>query len=82
MFDCPLCDKQNCLTCKAIHEGKNCQQYQADLQLQAADDEHAKQTQDMLKVIYPLTKGFHFVCWAVQMHLIANDGGKNFLSVA
>ena len=40
----------NCLTCKAIHEGVNCQEYQDDLKRRAANDEAAKATQEMLQV--------------------------------
>ena len=35
-FNCHICSKQNCLLCKAIHEGMNCQEYQDDLKRQAA----------------------------------------------
>ena len=49
-FDCPLCTKRNCLLCKAIHEGMNCQEYQDDLKRRAANDAAAKATQDMLEV--------------------------------
>ncbi|XP_023932780.1 ranBP-type and C3HC4-type zinc finger-containing protein 1 [Lingula anatina] len=48
-FDCPVCGKKNCLTCKAIHEGINCKQYQEDLQIRAGNDKAAKQTNDMLE---------------------------------
>ena len=46
----------NCLTCKAIHEGINCQEYQDDLRRRAANDEAAKATQDMLDVREALTQ--------------------------
>ena len=45
-----VCVQVNCLTCKAIHEGINCQEYQDDLRRRAADDEAAKATQEMLDV--------------------------------
>ena len=45
-----LCLQVNCLTCKAIHEGINCQEYQDDLRRRAANDEAAKATQEMLDV--------------------------------
>ena len=49
-FDCPVCVKRNCLLCKAIHEGMNCQEYQEDLKRRAANDAAAKATQEMLEV--------------------------------
>ena len=49
-FNCPICHKVNCLLCKAIHEGMDCQEYQDDLKRRAANDEAAKATQEMLNV--------------------------------
>ncbi|XP_039264818.2 ranBP-type and C3HC4-type zinc finger-containing protein 1-like [Styela clava] len=43
-FYCNVCQKTNCLTCKAIHEGKNCKEYQDELTRKAATDEEAKKT--------------------------------------
>ena len=48
-FDCNVCGVQNCLTCKAIHVGKNCKEYQAEIKLNAQNDENAKRTQQMLE---------------------------------
>ena len=50
-FTCPICHKTNCLTCKAIHEGMNCRQYQDDLQMRAGNDVAAKQTHDTIQVM-------------------------------
>ena len=49
-FTCEVCNKKNCILCKAIHEGMNCQQYQDDLKRRAANDEAAKATQEMMEV--------------------------------
>ena len=49
-FTCQVCNKKNCILCKAIHEGMNCQQYQDDLKRRAANDQAAKATQEMLEV--------------------------------
>ena len=49
-FPCQICNHRNCLTCKAIHEDKNCQEYQDDLKRDAANDEAARKTQEMLEV--------------------------------
>lgn len=42
---------------QAIHEGKNCRQYQDDLQLRAQNDAAARQTSDMLQVGAPRGAG-------------------------
>jgi RanBP-type and C3HC4-type zinc finger-containing protein 1 len=49
-FTCDVCGHMNCLTCKAIHEGMNCREYQTELQLKAQNDDAALKTQEMLKV--------------------------------
>ena len=49
-FDCPVCTKTNCLTCKAIHYPVNCKEYQDDLKRNAANDEAARKTQEYLEV--------------------------------
>ncbi|XP_067904722.1 ranBP-type and C3HC4-type zinc finger-containing protein 1-like isoform X2 [Heterodontus francisci] len=50
-FHCPLCNKKNCLLCKAIHEGMDCRQYQDDLRIRAENNKAAKQTADMLTAL-------------------------------
>ncbi|XP_075733606.1 ranBP-type and C3HC4-type zinc finger-containing protein 1 isoform X7 [Rhipicephalus microplus] len=47
-FMCPVCGHQNCLTCRAIHEGKNCLQYQDELDFNAPNGQEAKQTKEYL----------------------------------
>ena len=49
-FDCPVCQKRNCLTCKAIHFPVNCKEYQDDLKRNAANDEAARKTKEYLEV--------------------------------
>ena len=49
-FDCQVCNKRNCLTCKAIHLNMTCQQYQDDLKIKSENDVAAKRTQEMLEV--------------------------------
>ncbi|KAL4234057.1 hypothetical protein ACF0H5_005711 [Mactra antiquata] len=48
-FTCQVCGKENCLTCKVIHQGMNCKQYQDDLKIRAKNDKAASQTQIMLR---------------------------------
>lgn len=47
-FDCPVCKKSNCILCKAIHEGKNCKEYQDEVMQKAATDHEAKKTKELL----------------------------------
>ena len=50
-FDCPVCNKRNCLLCKAIHYPEmNYKEYQEDLRIKAANDKAAQETQKMLEV--------------------------------
>lgn len=49
-FLCQVCAKENCLVCKAQHEGKNCRQYQDDFQQRARTDMNAKLTLRFLEV--------------------------------
>ncbi|MEE6462945.1 hypothetical protein FKM82_005705 [Ascaphus truei] len=64
-FICPICYAQNCLICKAIHDGMNCRQYQDDLRIRALNDSAARQTNDMLRV-KTISRGHHQICWCRQ----------------
>ncbi|WAR12399.1 HOIL1-like protein [Mya arenaria] len=48
-FVCQVCGIENCLTCKAIHTGMNCKQYQDDLNARSTNDKAASQTKIMIK---------------------------------
>ncbi|GIY62366.1 ranBP-type and C3HC4-type zinc finger-containing protein 1 [Caerostris darwini] len=48
-FLCPVCKRTNCLTCAAIHEGRNCKQYQDQLALNSDTSEEAKKTKEYLQ---------------------------------
>lgn len=71
-FRCPVCRHENCLTCRAIHEGMNCKQYQEDLRTRAANDEAAKQTQAVLQGM--LEKGEAMHCPKCQVIVQKKDG--------
>ncbi|KAM9573697.1 sharpin [Guaruba guarouba] len=58
-FRCPVCQALNCLLCKAIHEGKNCRQYQDDLELRARNDAAARQTSAMLQTLVQRGDAMH-----------------------
>ncbi|XP_051887179.1 ranBP-type and C3HC4-type zinc finger-containing protein 1-like [Pristis pectinata] len=71
-FHCPLCNKKNCLVCKAIHEGINCKEYQDDLKIQAENNEAAKQTAEMLKTL--LNQGEAMYCPKCKIVVQKKDG--------
>ncbi|KAM8916852.1 ranBP-type and C3HC4-type zinc finger-containing protein 1 isoform 1-T1 [Spinachia spinachia] len=48
-FRCELCQRVNCILCRAIHEGMNCKDYQDDLRVRAENDQAAQQTKQMLE---------------------------------
>ncbi|XP_076242156.1 uncharacterized protein LOC143184076 [Calliopsis andreniformis] len=48
-FLCPVCRANNCLTCQAIHTGKNCKQYQQELRLSKETDQESRRTAAMLE---------------------------------
>ncbi|XP_035220075.1 uncharacterized protein LOC118193137 isoform X2 [Stegodyphus dumicola] len=48
-FLCPVCKHTNCLTCAAIHEGKNCRQFQDDVAFRCDSSEEAKKTKEYLQ---------------------------------
>uniref|UniRef100_UPI00359018DD ranBP-type and C3HC4-type zinc finger-containing protein 1 isoform X1 n=1 Tax=Myxine glutinosa TaxID=7769 RepID=UPI00359018DD len=58
-FRCPRCNHCNCLTCKALHEGMDCKQYQEDLRFRAVSDHAALQTHDFLKTMVQQGEAMH-----------------------
>ncbi|KAJ8303511.1 hypothetical protein KUTeg_019907 [Tegillarca granosa] len=71
-FKCPVCKHENCLTCKAIHEGMNCKQYQEDLKIRASNDKAAKRTQEMLQNMVKEGEAMH--CPKCQVIVQKKDG--------
>ncbi|XP_075208816.1 ranBP-type and C3HC4-type zinc finger-containing protein 1-like [Anomaloglossus baeobatrachus] len=71
-FVCPICGAQNCLICKAIHDGMNCKEYQDDLRIRAQNDAAAKQTSDMLKTL--VQTGEAMYCPACEIIVQKKDG--------
>ncbi|XP_033124748.1 ranBP-type and C3HC4-type zinc finger-containing protein 1-like isoform X2 [Anneissia japonica] len=71
-FPCPICKKKNCLTCKAIHEGMNCKEYQDSLRADAANDQAARQTQMMLDEL--VRKGDAMHCPKCKIIVQKKDG--------
>lgn len=48
-FVCPVCDKVNCVNCKAIHEEKTCEEYQFDLKNDVKNQKELKMTENAIK---------------------------------
>ncbi|XP_037911471.1 uncharacterized protein LOC119651784 [Hermetia illucens] len=48
-FKCPVCTITNCLTCRVIHDGLTCKQYQDRLNSDCDSNADAKQTKEMLE---------------------------------
>ncbi|XP_064466826.1 uncharacterized protein LOC135377970 [Ornithodoros turicata] len=66
VFLCPVCKHTNCLTCRVIHEGKNCLQYQDELEYNAPESQEAKQTKDYLDEMVTAGQAMH----CPQCHVI------------
>ncbi|CAM4658593.1 hypothetical protein PO909_027426 [Leuciscus waleckii] len=71
-FTCDICHETNCLLCKAIHKGMNCQQYQDDLRIRAQNDDAALQTTQMLDQL--LKNGEAMNCPKCQVIVQKKDG--------
>ncbi|CAM5095344.1 unnamed protein product [Natator depressus] len=71
-FACPVCQKVNCLLCKAIHETMNCKEYQDDLKLRAQNDQAARQTTEMLTTM--VQKGEAMYCPTCKIVVQKKDG--------
>lgn len=71
-FDCDVCQKRNCLTCKAIHDNMTCKEYQDDLKRRADNEDTAKRTQAMLEEL--IRKGDAMKCPQCSVVLQKKDG--------
>ncbi|CAG7837166.1 unnamed protein product [Allacma fusca] len=72
VFNCPVCKKRNCLTCQAIHEGVDCQQYQRQLAIDSETDENAKSSRLMLEKM--IQRGEALECPACHVVLLKKWG--------
>ncbi|XP_067271711.1 ranBP-type and C3HC4-type zinc finger-containing protein 1 [Pseudorasbora parva] len=71
-FTCDICNETNCILCKAIHKGMNCQEYQDDLRIRAQNDDAALQTTQMLDQL--LRNGEAMNCPKCQVIVQKKDG--------
>ena len=61
VFECPVCNHKNCLTCKAIHEDMDCREYQQQL-LEKPTNKQAKKTKKLLKKLVKKKQAMHCPC--------------------
>ncbi|KAK7586070.1 hypothetical protein V9T40_003946 [Parthenolecanium corni] len=72
VFACPVCYKNNCLACQAIHEGLNCAQYQRKIQIESENDPVARKTLKHLEKM--LEKGEAMNCPTCQIIILKRTG--------
>lgn len=70
-FKCPLCQRLNCITCQAIHEGQDCKQYQQSM-LNEAQDENSVKTKKWIEGL--ITTGEALQCPSCQVILLKKWG--------
>ncbi|XP_018917886.2 uncharacterized protein [Bemisia tabaci] len=71
-FLCPVCNRNNCLTCQAIHSGINCKQYQEQMREESETNVDAKRTRDMLEEM--VERGEAMACPSCQVVLMKKWG--------
>ena len=70
-FKCPVCNHNNCLTCKAIHESMNCKEYQNQLFAESTNKQ-AKKTRKLLKKLVKKKEAMH--CPDCNIILMKKEG--------
>ncbi|XP_014785078.1 ranBP-type and C3HC4-type zinc finger-containing protein 1 isoform X2 [Octopus bimaculoides] len=71
-FPCPVCQHTNCLTCKSIHEGKNCKEFQDDLNRASRQNANAERTKIYLTNL--LKSGDAMKCPQCEVIVTKKDG--------
>ncbi|XP_055614394.1 ranBP-type and C3HC4-type zinc finger-containing protein 1-like [Uranotaenia lowii] len=71
-FKCPVCTIVNCLTCRAIHDGLDCKQYQDRMNSDCDTNIDAKRTKDMLQQM--VDKGDALYCPTCQVVMMKKWG--------
>lgn len=77
-FICPVCQKVNCIPCKAIHEEKTCEQHQDDLINDQKNQQELKLTEEAVKkmiesgeVSFNYSKDeFYFLIYLLQQAML------------
>ncbi|XP_053694732.1 uncharacterized protein LOC128742408 [Sabethes cyaneus] len=71
-FKCPVCTIVNCLTCRAIHDGLDCKQYQDRMNSDCDTSIDSKQTKAMLQEM--VDKGNALMCPTCQVVMMKKWG--------
>ena len=71
-FCCPVCTRVNCITCRAIHEGLDCRDYQEKLEADARHNEEARKTRQYLQQMLSSRHAIH--CPVCRIVLMKKDG--------
>lgn len=71
-FKCPVCTIVNCLTCRAIHDGLDCKQFQDRMQSDCDTNIEARRTRDLLQEM--VERGDAFVCPTCQVVMMKKWG--------
>lgn len=71
-FLCLVCDKVNCIGCKAIHQGKNCQEYQDETNPDGKKQRENAESEDMIKGM--IAKGEAMYCPRCGIPVMKTEG--------
>lgn len=71
-FDCPVCEKVNCLRCNVTHMGKTCKEYQEDLKLADINDKNAQKNKEALDELIQKKKAMY--CPGCKIILCKQEG--------
>ncbi|XP_055634528.1 uncharacterized protein LOC129774693 [Toxorhynchites rutilus septentrionalis] len=71
-FKCPVCTIVNCLTCRAIHDGLDCKQYQDRMSSDCDTNIEARRTKAMLQEM--VDKGDAIMCPTCQVVMMKKWG--------
>jgi len=72
IFTCPVCHAKNCLTCQAIHDPKDCAEYQNEIKHKAATDHEAKKTKAAIEKMLRRKQAMH--CPQCNIVIMRKDG--------
>lgn len=58
-FTCESCKKVNCIGCKAIHQGKNCQEYQDEVNPDGRNKRETEESENAIRVMIATGKAMY-----------------------
>lgn len=61
-FECPVCEKTNCLRCNVIHMGQTCDEYKEDLKIKAKNEQTLEKDKEAIEV------NKYYLCVCVCVH--------------